>query len=487
MRSATRTAVELLAAAVTLGILGDLLLRETPVGLNVPVWTAALVSAAAVFAWRRGNLATNRSWLLLPILFFAAACAWRASPILTAGNVFALVVAAGIAVVRTPRGKLTAATITDYARGAGLFAADAFSGLPRVLVKEIDWEGIRWGSWSRQAVAVGRGVAIAVPLVLLFGGLFVAADAAFQNVVTGLPVWQPWESLEHAVVTIFWTWLAAGFVRQVAAPPEWHSDASGEGGGFKVGIVEWGVVLALLNALFLAFVLVQVRYLFGGADLVEASTDLTYAEYARRGFFELVAVAALVLPLLLVADALVRTETPTERRVFRGLAAALVLLLFVVMASALERMRLYQQEFGLTELRLYTTAFMLWLAVVFLWFLGTVLRGRRARFTFGAVVAGFVVVASLNALNPDALIARVNVERAAAREPLDVDYVTSLSADAVPTLVELLPTMSADDREYVRAELLASSRGDDADWRSWNLSRVRAERALARLRELDAA
>ena len=48
--------------------------------------------------------------------------------------------------------------------------------------------------------------------------------------------------------------------------------------------------------------LVQFRYLFGGAALVQVSETLTYAEYARRGFFELVAVAALLLPIMLLLD-----------------------------------------------------------------------------------------------------------------------------------------------------------------------------------------
>ena len=61
-------------------------------------------------------------------------------------------------------------------------------------------------------------------------------------------------------------------------------------------------MLVVVDLLFLAFVLVQFRYLFGGAELVRGLTGMSYADYARRGFFELVAVAALSLPLLLLAD-----------------------------------------------------------------------------------------------------------------------------------------------------------------------------------------
>jgi len=61
--------------------------------------------------------------------------------------------------------------------------------------------------------------------------------------------------------------------------------------------------LALVNLLFLGFILVQVRHLFGNADLVRLTPGLTYAEYARHGFFQLVVVVAIALPMLLV-DAL---------------------------------------------------------------------------------------------------------------------------------------------------------------------------------------
>src|SRR5205085_3576642 len=117
----------------------------------------------------------------------------------------------------------------------------------------------------------------------------------------------------------------------------------------RIGIVEVGIVLALLDLLFLAFVAVQFRYLFGGRALVESRTHLTYAAYARHGFFELVVVAALVLPLLLLADWALRRERRRDHAVFTALAATLVLLLFAVVASALERLRLYEQAYGLTE------------------------------------------------------------------------------------------------------------------------------------------
>ena len=125
----------------------------------------------------------------------------------------------------------------------------------------------------------------------------------------------------------------------------------------SLGIVEVGTVLGLLGLLFLAFVAVQVRYLFGGAERVVSTAGMTYAEYARRGFFELVTVTAIALPTLLLAHWLLRADDRRGERTFGILAGTLVALLFVVMASALQRMYLYVDEYGLTQLRFYVTAF----------------------------------------------------------------------------------------------------------------------------------
>jgi hypothetical protein len=238
-------------------------------------------------------------------------------------------------------------------------------------------------------------------------------------------------------------------------------------------------VLGALNVLFFAFVVVQFRYFFGGADTIRTVTHLTYAEYARRGFFELVNVAALVLPLLLLAHHLLRKDTPSAIRLFNIMAGTLIALLFVIMTSALLRMKLYTDEFGLTELRLYTTAFMLWLAIVFVWFIGTVLYGQANRFMFGALLAGFAVLIGLSAINPDEVIVRTNASRANTPNAFDGRYVIGLSADAVPALIDALPLMPDTERCQAAAYLLDRySPPERSDWLTWNWSRSQAWQAV---------
>jgi Domain of unknown function (DUF4153) len=263
-----------------------------------------------------------------------------------------------------------------------------------------------------------------------------------------------------------------------------------------LGSVPAIVVLALVDILFLAFCAVQGVYLFGGADTL-ARTGMTYSEYARRGFFELVTVATLVLGLILVFDWLVRFADRKARLMISWLHGLLILLTLIVLASALIRMRLYQVEFGLTQLRFYTTAFMAWLASVLIWTVATVLppslpygAGRR-RFAFGALVAVLALVVFLDLANPDSWIARVNLDRAATGvgQPLDAAYLTNeLSLDAVSANVEGLARVS--DLK-LRTELACGLKAQAKDletmaqrltWRGSNLGITSARRALESVR-----
>ena len=185
------------------------------------------------------------------------------------------------------------------------------------------------------------------------------------------------------------------------------------------------------------------------------------------------------MPLLLAAHWLLRKEKAQEERVFRVLAGTQIALLLVMMVSAVQRMRLYQREYGLTELRVYD-CFYGWLAAVFIWFAMTVLRGQRERFAFGAVVTGFLAIGALLAVNPDRLIARVNVEYATAGRDFDAAYAASLSADAVPELIASLPRLNSSQRCALASRYYIAGRLPEApDGVSWNWSRAEAPRAMA--------
>ena len=476
MEDRTRLGLWLLLTALVAGLLGDVLLRATPWGINVLLWVAALAGGAAFLARLGGIAAAGEGRWLVPVaVLFAAGVAWRDSPMVAALNVLALLVAVALAVLRGRSGVLRRAGISEYLFGGLFSGALASAGPVPVAVRDVRWRGAFEGKWKGSALAATRGVLLAAPILLVFGGLLVAADAVFEKLVTDVLGFDLAEVLNHLFLVILFAWISAGLLWAALLSPVPEQIELRRPGVLSLGIVEVGIVLGLLDALFLAFVVIQVRYLFGGARTVVEGVGLTYAEYARRGFFELVAVTALALPLLLLAHWLLRSENRAHERVFRVLSGLMVALLFVVVASALQRMRLYVGEFGLTELRFFTTAFMAWVASVLAWFVLTVLLGRRDRFAFGALLAGFAAIALINLVNPDALIARVNLERMEEGERFDASYLTLLSADAAPVLLDALPRLENADRRTVEEDLRARwNEKTEADWRTWNLSRARA-------------
>jgi hypothetical protein len=485
----TRLSLTLLGLGLSLGLLGDLLLRAMPWGLNVTVCAVALLASGA-WVVRRFHVpvSADAGWLALSAALCAMAFVRRDSQTLRLLDIGAFCGAVALAALATQGATIRLRGISAYVIGVCVACAHAWFGGPRLVLVDIPWREVQTRGRWRALGPVAVGLLVAIPLLLVFGGLFVSADAAFASLVSSVHI-DLGSLMSHFVLTGVFATLAAGTLRGAC-----YGSARTAGVGERLpspGLRLSTAVTALgaLDALFLLFVAIQTRWLFGGTAVIQATSGLTVAEYARRGFFELVTAAALVLPVLLVAEWATQREGKSQETVFRALALLLIVLVGVMLASALQRMLLYVRLFGLTELRLYTTAFMVWLGGVFTWLAWTVFRGARARFAFGALVQAIAVAAGLHIANPDALITRVNAGHAATVEGgFDAAYAAGrLSADAVPALLDILPRLAPAERGDVARRLLERwGSTPSGDWRSWNWSIARA-RALvsARAQELD--
>jgi len=497
----------LLVAGVVLGAMGDALLRAPgPVGVNLSLWIAS-VALAALALNRRAALALDRervAWLAIGVTF-AAGLAWRDAPPLKLLAVGCATLTFALAAHRLTAAWVRRAGVLRYAGALALGAlhawtaaaialVDATRSIPRV-------ESGRPTGW-RHAAAVARGLAIAAPLLVVFGALFMSADAVFAELVSNVLRFDFGRIAGHIVLFSIAAWLSTGYLRGFLTGTELPllpgRRQAIEGRGVLVpkrpalGITEVATALAAINLLFLVFVIVQFRYLFGGDALVQVTPDLTYADYARRGFFELVFAVVLVVPVLLAADWLVDRRIRRDALVFRGLAGVQIGLVLAIAASALQRLRLYHASYGLTESRFYAMVLLIWIGAMLGWLAATVLRGRRDAFAFGTLASGLATVALLFVINPDAVIARANVARmasAAAPVRFDVAYATTLSADAVPVLIDTLSALPPDVQCPLARYMLRRWPPDrDRSIRSWSWSAARASDAVreheARLRSM---
>ncbi|MFG1616508.1 DUF4153 domain-containing protein [Nonomuraea wenchangensis] len=329
----------------------------------------------------------------------------------------------------------------------------------------------------RRVLPTVAALGITVVLLLVFGLLFASADAVFASYAERLltaPAWAESVPARIVLFVLFAVLLAA--VVLVALRPV--NDPVGPERKFAVSRSVWLVPLTAVNLLFAAFVAVQITALFGGDTLVLRTAGLTYAEYARQGFFQLVVVSVFVLGIVAVAAGLLRTGR-RERWVLAGLLGVLCGLTMVVLASALHRMSLYTDAYGLSRLRLSVQATVWWLGAVF----ALVLLAGAARLTgrgSGWLPRTIVLVTGLGLgafalVNPDLRVAATQVEvRGVAN--LDSDYLGDLGAEAVPAL-DRLPEPQ---RSCVLADVIAANELDRPDpWNGWNLARAQARDLLA--------
>lgn len=565
MNSRSRTAFDILKFALVIGLLGDVLLRATPWGLNVFLFNLVFVAAFAALLWRSApeRLTGQAVGLMAAQLFFAAMFVWRDSIELRVADTIAII--AIISIQLLPRLAVTQRVAGMFHYGLGFLwsSLSAFFAPAALLMNDVEWSNLPKSGWRKHMAAALRGLAIATPLVLIFGGLFVAADAAYQGMVQRVFNIDPTVIFSHAALIAVFGWLSMGYLRGAIINPlgsamneESHSEVvstnltpetrfrdvaaesgeppvmlpqnrfvvdhlnisdplnietanetndkapasdSGSAGprnawtwqdlnnsilpqAFTLGTTEVAVILGAMNLLFLSFVIVQIPYLFGGLELVQNTPDFKLAEYARRGFGELVTVSALVLPTLLVGQWLIRRGAARAQMLFKVMAGTQIVLLFVIMASAVQRLLILTGSlgYGLTTVRLYPLIFMSWLAVVFVWFGATVLRGSRQHFAWGALWSAFFFLGATHVMNPDAFIVRTNLNLYQAGRPFDSFYNSELSADAVPALVEAMHQLPTYQRCEVGSGIHYQYRqlGQETDLRSWNYSRRTAWRSL---------
>lgn len=466
-----RVAPHLLGAGIALGIGWRVLQQCVPGQLDVALGLGLLLIVLMVLQGRGLTHIpdSDRALLGVPYVLLLIALIWRDSERLFVLNLLGIL---GLVACARPfrvglQAQLNEIGVGDLARRAQHALRGAALGAWSLLGAVRGPEPLRTptSNW-----AAGLGVLAVSPVLLLFSALLGSADPVFGRLLGRL--FNPEPLLQHAAVILAGSWVASGLLWALTRAPS-ATEATPKGG--RVSSPAIAGALAPIAVLFLAFLVVQSRYLFGGRAVVLSSSDLSFSEYARHGFFELVAVSAAMLPILLLADWAADQFAEKDQARFRFLARTLLVLLTGLLTSAMLRMSIYTSEYGLTEDRLFATVFMWWLAFVFGWFAVTVLRGSRERFAIGALGAAFAALLLLNVAGPDNMIVRVNIWRAEKGRPFDTAHLAKLEAGAVPAALSGLPRLGRDARCDALRRLHDRWSGVAAKPVSaWNIERWRA-------------
>jgi hypothetical protein len=498
----------ILLASLLLGWSADLLFYRTALGISLLLF-AALGLLLLFLLGRSKSIRPVRAnlWLLLPLVFFATFAFIRANPFLTFLNVTTTFALLGLTAHFYTTGHITSLGLVGYPAVLTRVGLNTLVQAAPLVPAAVDLPALRHKG-QLHFFPVLRGSLLALPVLGVFTLLLASADLVFAAYVRAFFQLNFLSSGLHLswrfTLILAVAWLTAGglaysLLHENRVETTWERLGRFSPPLNLLGFTEAITLLALIDLLFLAFVAVQFAYLFGGLTTV-AGEGWNYAEYARRGFFELVTVACITLALVLGLHTLAGRDTPRRQRLFNALSTLMVTLVLVMLVSAFKRLRLYEAAFGFTELRLYVHVFMVWLGLLFAWFLLTLWR-RPDHFAIGAFVAFLGFLATLNLLNPDAFIARQNIARflqdkqaiiqsdslfdpsfTRSGPSLDAHYLATLSYDAVPELVPALHQLPTGQRTAVcqalETHMTTLAAPQYQPWPAFHLGRLHAHHAL---------
>ncbi|MBJ7472865.1 MAG: DUF4173 domain-containing protein, partial [Solirubrobacteraceae bacterium] len=411
-------------AALGLALFTGLLLAEQPAGVGLAALCLGLIAAAWTLTERRGPFVVGA---LVGAAALGVVPAFRDSEWVTTLSMLGSLTLTSIAVAGAKTWRETA---------IGVFAWVA-KLIPAPVVFMAD--GIKRASSRRWSLAgpVARGVAMASLLVLVFGALFSAADADFAELVRTLFDWNlDVQSIVLRTLLFGLVLTIAGALWLVSAT---RKDRPAREASTRLGRTEWTIALGAAVTVFVGFVALQLPAFFGGDDVVQLTAGLTYAENARTGFLQLTVAAMLTLGVVAAA----KHFGPSDDLAVRIMSGVLCLLTVVVLASALHRLGLYTDAYGETRTRFSLESLMLWLGAVLLLVVAAGGLGRTSRLPRAIVLVSAVFAVGTVAMNPDARVAERNADRFALTGTIDPDYLSTLSADALPSLERLPDPLEA--------------------------------------------
>jgi hypothetical protein len=480
----------------------DLLFWKKAPGISFLIMVIITLVGGLLLSLGEGIRPAKNSWfLLVPVLFFSVMTVFREESFTTFINYLLTIGAMALLAVTYTGGKWWNYGFSDYVSNFfKLFLSAISKALMLFVAKENKTTDLKeedtlettpkkkgTTSWS-----IIRGLLLALPIVLVLAALLASADPIFnQNFEAILKLFKI-EKLGEYLFRAFYILILGYFLAGTYLHAYTSSNDDHLIGLEKpwlppfLGWIESIIILLGIDLLFAFFVGIQFKYFFGGQTNIHID-GFTFAEYARKGFSELVIVAVISLLVMQILNSIGKRQTGKQSTIFTTLSVGLVALVCVILVSAFQRLQLYEGAYGFSRLRTYTHVFMIWIGVLLAAIVVLEILKKSRMFALAVVLAAFGFGITLNIMNVDGFIARQNIARAVSGSDLDVAYLVSLSNDAIPELSKQYQNQSLPEnvRDLTGAALACKARivtdfrssqfYQDKPWPSYLWSRTNAE------------
>lgn len=432
------------ASALFLGVMADLLLFGKEPGISFFIFIAMMVALSLIITRKYEKKITKTQMLFLAFsLILSVEVFLRSNPFLTFFSVIGSLYLLLLTGILSEEENFFNSRIIRFISAPIIFIINSFKSSasfisrPECLLENQEKIG------SNEFRSVIKGVIMALPLLLVLGWFLYSADMIVQAYVNKLfdvfYIKINFQSAARILIVFVISYILIGVFGKITAKKTIETLEEKINPKKSTGFIESMTVMSLVETLFLAFISIQFFYLFGGKNYVWGlDTYVTYSEYAKNGFSELIFVAVISFLLIYTIDKTSKIETSKEKKTFKFLSAALFTEISIILFSALRRLLLYVDGYGLTLSRFLAFAVLFWIFSIFLLILYKIfLEKKNSVFIFMAFSLTVAVWIGINILNPDAFIARANIERTAEGKNIDPFYFTSLSDDAVPEIVKI--------------------------------------------------
>lgn len=486
-------AIYLLLGSLALGLLFNLLFFGKPLGVSYPLYMIALYSFLFLNMNKKQKLKFDFSGLLgISIMALSFSYLIFSNPIFAVLNFILipiLLVAHTLLLTATNQSKwFELPFLMDLLYG--IFARPLGNCLKPFSLIAINLK--KRANLGRYSVTgkVLLGLILTIPLLLVIVPLLASADDVFRSFIEQIPnlfkninigQFIPRLLIVTIVTCLVFSYLWSLLPSKSTSIPMIFKIKIQSPGAFLDPITVT-TLLVLIDALYVFFIAIQFSYLFG--SLTDSLPhNLTYAQYARKGFFELVVVTLINLVILIGNLNYVNASEKKVAKAVKVLNTTLVISTFIMLLSAHFRMSLYEEAFGFTYLRILTHVFMGYLFVLFTLSLAKIWR-QSVPLLKSFIVVSLITYTLLNYINIDQLIAKNNIERYNQGNPIDISYLTTLSYDAVPELVDFMN--SATDQVLVNELENKLRNKKDAlarvtPWQSFNISKYKAQESLLKV------
>ncbi|MFC7373446.1 DUF4153 domain-containing protein [Fictibacillus iocasae] len=329
------------------------------------------------------------------------------------------------------------------------------------------------------AAKVAIGLLLSIPLLFIVIMLLSSADEQFSRIVGNLPHLlsdvSVGEYIFRLLVVVFFSAILFGYMQVLYARKEIDAPIIHISRFLDPVII--CTILFMVNAVYVLFAYLQFHYLFSGT----LQGGFTFAEYARRGFFELIAVSLINLSLLNGVITFTDTINNAFKRGVQILLTVLITASGVMLTSAFTRLSLYESVYGFTMDRVLPHSFMLLLAVIFIFTLIKVWIERLSlvRFYFISCLAYYT---ALNSVNVEQFVVDQNMKRYEETGKIDIQHIGALSYTGTNALITLYEKDPKNNQiKQLLMEKKAMVAGEQETWQSYNLLKKTVRERLEKL------